>query len=43
MGYMNREALEMTNKDKVTFYSRTKRLWTKGEEVAIFSMWWTFW
>jgi len=38
LGYMNREALEMTNKTgKVTFYSRTKkRLWTKGEESGNF-------
>jgi len=33
LGYMNREALEHTQKTgKVTFFSRTKqRLWTKGE------------
>jgi phosphoribosyl-ATP pyrophosphohydrolase/phosphoribosyl-AMP cyclohydrolase len=33
LGYMNQEALEVTNKTKkVTFYSRSKqRLWTKGE------------
>jgi phosphoribosyl-ATP pyrophosphohydrolase/phosphoribosyl-AMP cyclohydrolase len=33
LGYMNKEALEMTlEKECVTFYSRTKeRLWTKGE------------
>jgi len=33
LGYMNREALEVTQeKKKVTFYSRSKqRLWTKGE------------
>lgn len=32
-GYMNKEALNKTNQEKiVTFYSRTKkRLWTKGE------------
>ncbi|MCW5196808.1 bifunctional phosphoribosyl-AMP cyclohydrolase/phosphoribosyl-ATP diphosphatase HisIE [Buchnera aphidicola (Pemphigus obesinymphae)] len=32
-GYMNQEALNKTNQEKiVTFYSRTKkRLWTKGE------------
>jgi phosphoribosyl-ATP pyrophosphohydrolase/phosphoribosyl-AMP cyclohydrolase len=34
LGYMNREALNRTIKDKrVTFYSRSKqRLWMKGEE-----------
>ncbi len=34
LGYMNAEALEVTQKTgKVTFYSRSKkRLWTKGEE-----------
>lgn len=34
MGYMNREAYNITEKTrKVTFYSRSKgRLWTKGEE-----------
>ncbi|MGH8500060.1 MAG: bifunctional phosphoribosyl-AMP cyclohydrolase/phosphoribosyl-ATP diphosphatase HisIE, partial [Methylococcales bacterium] len=33
LGYMNREALEATQKEnKVTFYSRSKqRLWKKGE------------
>jgi phosphoribosyl-ATP pyrophosphohydrolase/phosphoribosyl-AMP cyclohydrolase len=33
LGYMNREALEKTQKEgRVTFYSRSKnRLWTKGE------------
>lgn len=33
LGYMNREALEITiDKKQVTFYSRSKeRLWTKGE------------
>lgn len=33
LGYMNREALEMTlSEEKVTFFSRSKnRLWTKGE------------
>ncbi|MDD3966080.1 MAG: bifunctional phosphoribosyl-AMP cyclohydrolase/phosphoribosyl-ATP diphosphatase HisIE [Candidatus Neomarinimicrobiota bacterium] len=33
LGYMNREALEITKKSgKVTFYSRSqKKLWTKGE------------
>lgn len=33
LGYMNREALEATQKDRlVTFYSRSKqRLWKKGE------------
>jgi phosphoribosyl-ATP pyrophosphohydrolase/phosphoribosyl-AMP cyclohydrolase len=33
LGYMNREALEQTQKEgKVTFFSRSKnRLWTKGE------------
>ncbi|MDR1877848.1 MAG: bifunctional phosphoribosyl-AMP cyclohydrolase/phosphoribosyl-ATP diphosphatase HisIE [Flavobacteriaceae bacterium] len=33
LGYMNREAVEKTQKDgKVTFFSRSKnRLWTKGE------------
>src|SRR5438105_4228231 len=33
LGYMNREALAVTNDTKkVTFYSRSKqRLWTKGE------------
>jgi phosphoribosyl-ATP pyrophosphohydrolase/phosphoribosyl-AMP cyclohydrolase len=38
LGYMNQEALEMTEKTKkVTFYSRTKqRLWTKGEESGNF-------
>ena len=34
MGYMNREALEIThNTGLVTFYSRSRdRIWTKGEE-----------
>ena len=34
MGYMNREALEVTERTGlVTFYSRSKkRIWTKGEE-----------
>lgn len=34
LGYMNKEALEITQKSKrVTFFSRSKnRLWTKGEE-----------
>ena len=34
LGYMNEEALEVTQKlQKVTFFSRSKqRLWTKGEE-----------
>ena len=34
LGYMNKEALQITKKTKkVTFYSRSKkRLWTKGEE-----------
>lgn len=38
LGYMNQEALDVTNKTgKVTFYSRTKqRLWTKGEESGHF-------
>lgn len=38
LGYMNREALEMTQMEKrVTFYSRTKqRLWTKGETSGHF-------
>lgn len=38
LGFMNREALEMTRREgKVTFYSRTKeRLWTKGEESGHF-------
>jgi len=38
LGYMNREALDQTQKDgKVTFYSRSKqRLWTKGEESGNF-------
>ena len=33
LGYMNQEALELTQKDgRVTFFSRSKnRLWTKGE------------
>ena len=33
LGFMNREALEVTLRDgRVTFYSRTRgRLWTKGE------------
>ncbi len=38
LGYMNQEALEVTQKTKkVTFFSRTKqRLWTKGEESGNF-------
>lgn len=38
LGYMNAEALEMTQQSKrVTFYSRSKqRLWTKGEESGHF-------
>lgn len=40
LGYMNREALELsTEEGKVTFYSRTKgRLWTKGESSGNFLM-----
>ena len=38
LGYMDREALEKTQKEgKVTFYSRSKgRLWTKGETSGNF-------
>lgn len=38
LGFMNSEALEKTQKEKVvTFYSRTKqRLWTKGETSGNF-------
>jgi len=38
LGYMNEEALEVTQKlQKVTFFSRSKqRLWTKGEESGNF-------
>lgn len=38
LGYMNRDALDMTLKTgKVTFYSRSKkRLWTKGESSGNF-------
>ena len=38
LGYMNAEALEKTQKEKmVTFYSRSKnRLWTKGEDSGNF-------
>ena len=38
LGYMNEEALEVTQKlKKVTFFSRSKqRLWTKGEESGNF-------
>jgi phosphoribosyl-ATP pyrophosphohydrolase/phosphoribosyl-AMP cyclohydrolase len=38
VGYMNEQALEMTQKDgKVTFFSRSKnRLWTKGETSGNF-------
>ncbi len=38
LGYMNAEALEKTEKEKiVTFYSRSKkRLWTKGETSGHF-------
>ncbi len=38
LGYMNKEALEITQKSKrVTFFSRSKnRLWTKGEESGNF-------
>ncbi|GAB4190111.1 MAG: bifunctional phosphoribosyl-AMP cyclohydrolase/phosphoribosyl-ATP diphosphatase HisIE [Thermoflexibacter sp.] len=38
LGYMNREAFEKTQKEKiVTFYSRSKqRLWTKGETSGNF-------
>ena len=36
LGFMNKEAFEMTNKiNRVTFFSRSKnRLWTKGEETG---------
>lgn len=38
LGYMNKEALEKTQKEsKVTFFSRSKgRLWTKGEQSGNF-------
>ncbi|KTD25226.1 MULTISPECIES: bifunctional phosphoribosyl-AMP cyclohydrolase/phosphoribosyl-ATP diphosphatase HisIE [Legionella] len=38
LGYMNREALQMTlQREQVTFYSRSKqRLWTKGESSSHF-------
>jgi len=38
LGYMNKEALEITQKIKrVTFFSRSKnRIWTKGEESGNF-------
>lgn len=38
LGYMNKEALEITLKEKkITFWSRTKsRLWTKGESSGHF-------
>jgi phosphoribosyl-ATP pyrophosphohydrolase/phosphoribosyl-AMP cyclohydrolase len=38
LGYMNEEAFEKTNKEKVvTFFSRSRnRLWTKGEESGNF-------
>lgn len=38
LGYMNQEAFEKTEKEKVvTFFSRSKnRLWTKGEESGNF-------
>lgn len=38
LGYMNKEALEITQKSKrVTFFSRSKnRIWTKGEESGNF-------
>ncbi len=38
LGYMNKEAYEKTEKEKiVTFFSRSKnRLWTKGEESGNF-------
>lgn len=38
LGYMNKEALEITQKSKrVTFFSRSKnRLWTKGEKSGNF-------
>lgn len=38
LGYMNKEALEKTEREKrVTFYSRSKqRLWTKGESSGNF-------
>ncbi|GAB4343435.1 MAG: bifunctional phosphoribosyl-AMP cyclohydrolase/phosphoribosyl-ATP diphosphatase HisIE [Calditrichia bacterium] len=38
LGYMNREALEATQRTgRVTFYSRTRqRLWTKGETSGYF-------
>ncbi|GEN74498.1 bifunctional phosphoribosyl-AMP cyclohydrolase/phosphoribosyl-ATP diphosphatase HisIE [Chryseobacterium hagamense] len=38
LGYMNEEAFEKTNQEKVvTFFSRSKnRLWTKGEESGNF-------
>jgi phosphoribosyl-ATP pyrophosphohydrolase/phosphoribosyl-AMP cyclohydrolase len=38
LGYMNKEAFEKTEKEKVvTFFSRSKnRLWTKGEESGNF-------
>ena len=38
LGYMNKEALEITQKSKrVTFFSRSKNhIWTKGEESGNF-------
>ena len=38
LGYMNKEALEITQKSKrVTFFSRSKnRIWTKGEDSGNF-------
>jgi phosphoribosyl-ATP pyrophosphohydrolase/phosphoribosyl-AMP cyclohydrolase len=38
LGYMNKEALEITQKSKrITFFSRSKnRIWTKGEESGNF-------
>jgi len=38
LGYMNREALDLTQRDgKVTFFSRSRgRIWTKGEESGNF-------
>jgi phosphoribosyl-ATP pyrophosphohydrolase/phosphoribosyl-AMP cyclohydrolase len=38
LGYMNQEALDLTQKEgKITFFSRSRqRLWTKGEESGNF-------
>ena len=40
LGYMNKESVQKTiDSKRVTFFSRERqKLWTKGEEAAIFCM-----